>query len=80
MTLGFAVSQQIPEGVTSRLQRFRELNMKDVLCIATVASKVLCLVAFVFILKPHGISPVQATSKPQVCELARVHPLRMQAC
>ena len=52
--------------------------MKDVLCLATFASKVLCLVAFVLILKPHGISPVQATSKPQACELARVHPLRMQ--
>ena len=37
-----------------------------------------CLVAFVLILKPHGISPVQATSQPQACELARVHPLRMQ--
>jgi hypothetical protein len=53
--------------------------MKDVLCAATFASKVLCLVAFVFILKPHGISTVQATSKPQVCELARVHPLRLHA-
>jgi hypothetical protein len=80
MTPGFAVSQQIPEGTTSRVrERFRELNMKDVLCVATFASKVLCLVAFVFILKPHGISTVQATSKPQVCELARVHPLRLQA-
>jgi hypothetical protein len=59
-------------------QRFRELNMKDILCVATFASKLLCLVAFVFMLKPHGISPVEATTKPQACELTRVHPLRMQ--
>ena len=52
--------------------------MKDILCVATFASKLLCLVAFVFMLKPHGISPVEATTKSQACELARVHPLRMQ--
>jgi hypothetical protein len=52
--------------------------MKDILCVATFASKLLCLVAFLFILKPHRISAVEAASKPQVCELARVHPLRMQ--
>jgi hypothetical protein len=52
--------------------------MKDILCVATFASKVLCLVAFVFMLKPHGISPVEATTKFHGCELVRVHPLRMQ--
>ena len=52
--------------------------MKDVLCVATVAGKVLCLVAFVIVLKPHGITTVQATGKPQVCELARAYPLRQQ--
>lgn len=39
--------------------------MKDILCVATFASKLLCLVAFVFMLTPHGISPVEATTKPQ---------------
>jgi hypothetical protein len=58
--------------------RVRELNMKDIVSLATFASKLLCLVAFVFILKPHGISPVEATNKPSVCELARAHPLRQQ--
>ena len=52
--------------------------MKDVFCLATFAAKVLCLVVFVVILKPHGISTVQASNKPQVCELARAHPLRQQ--
>ena len=52
--------------------------MKDVVCVAAFASKLLCLVAFLFILKPHVINTVEATSRPQVCELARVHPLRMQ--
>jgi hypothetical protein len=52
--------------------------MKDVFCLATFAAKVLCLVAFVIILKPHGTSTVQAPSKPQYCELARAHPLRQQ--
>jgi hypothetical protein len=53
--------------------------MKDVLCLATFAGKVLCLVLLVIILKPHGISTVQALSKPQYCELPRAHPLRQQA-
>jgi hypothetical protein len=52
--------------------------MKDVLCLATFAGKLLCLVALVIILKPHAISTVQAPSKPQYCELARAHPLRQQ--
>ena len=52
--------------------------MKDVLCLVTFASNVLCLVLFVIILKPHAISTVQAPSKPQYCELARAHPLRQQ--
>jgi hypothetical protein len=43
--------------------------MKDILCVATFASKLLCLVAFVLMLKPHGISPVEPTTKPQACEL-----------
>ena len=38
--------------------------MYDVLCLATFAGKVLCLMLFVIILKPHGISMVQAPSKP----------------
>ena len=52
--------------------------MKDVLCLATFAAKVLCLMLFVIVLKPHGISTVQAPSKPLYCELARAHPLRQQ--
>jgi hypothetical protein len=62
--------------ISTGAREIRELNMKDVLCLATFASKVLCLAAFVLILKPHAISTVEATRKPQVCELARVHPLR----
>ena len=55
--------------------------MKDIVCLVTFVSKLLGLVAFVLILRPHGISPIQATSKPQVCEMARVHPLRQnQSC
>jgi hypothetical protein len=50
--------------------------MKDVFCLATFAIKVLCLVVFVIILKPRGISTVEAPSKPQYCELAHTHPLR----
>ncbi|WP_456728794.1 hypothetical protein [Bradyrhizobium sp. USDA 3364] len=80
MNLGFAVSRQIPEGSTSNAaaEIGRELNVKDILCVATFASTLLCLVAFVFMLRPHGISPVEATTKPQPCKLASVHPLRMQ--
>jgi hypothetical protein len=51
--------------------------MKDVFCLATFAIKLLCLVAFVIILKPHGIGTAEAPSKPQYC---RMKPVVAQAC
>jgi hypothetical protein len=45
--------------------------MKDVLCLAAFAAKVLCLVVFVTTLKPDRIGVVQAPTTPEYCKTER---------
>ena len=62
--------------------------MNEVFSLAAFVGKLLCLVVFVSVLKPSGISAVQASDRPAYCKTgtlrayapaARVLPTR-QAC
>ncbi|UWU94214.1 hypothetical protein [Bradyrhizobium sp. CB1015] len=45
--------------------------MKDVLCLAVLAGKILCLLMFVNILKPDVIGVAQTSSDPADCRMER---------
>ena len=45
--------------------------MKDVLCLAVFAGKILCLMLFVSVLKPEIIGVVQTSANPDECRMER---------
>ncbi|SPP93309.1 protein of unknown function [Bradyrhizobium vignae] len=45
--------------------------MKDALCLAVFAGKILCLAMFVTVLKPDAIGVIQTSARPVDCRMER---------
>lgn len=45
--------------------------MKELMCLAAFAGKLLCLIVFVVALKPDGVAAVSGVDEPRYCKIGR---------